>query len=54
MYMEDMLVKSVLVKQHLLDLSEMFKTMRKHKMRLNPGKCVFGVLARKFLGFMVS
>lgn len=28
--------------------------MRKHKIKLNPGKCPFGVLARKFLRFMVT
>jgi len=28
--------------------------LRRYKMKLNPSKCAFGVLSRKFLGFMVS
>ena len=28
--------------------------MDKHKIKLNPDKCVFGVKAKKFLGFMIS
>lgn len=53
-YVDDMLVKSLRTKQHLLDLGETFQTLRKHKMKLNPIKCIFRVSARKFLGFMVS
>ena len=36
------------------DLRETFDTLRSYNIKLNPGKCVFGVSARKFLGFMVS
>ena len=36
------------------DLQETFDTFRVCNMKLNPNKCVFGVTARKFLGFMVS
>ena len=36
------------------DLRETFDTLRSYNMKLNPGKCVFGVTAGKFLGFMVS
>ena len=39
---------------HLEDLKETFNTLRSYNMKLNPGKCVFGVTAGKFLGFMVS
>ena len=28
--------------------------MDKYKIKLNPDKCVFGVKAEKFLGFMIS
>ena len=49
-----MLVKSRREEDHLEDLKETFNTLRSYKMRLNPGKCAFGVTARKFLGFMVS
>ena len=39
---------------HLSDLQETFNTLRSYNMKLNPSKCVFGVTAGKFLGFMVS
>lgn len=53
-YVDDMLVKSLQTEQHLSDLSKTFQTLRKHKMKLNPSKCAFGVLVKKFLAFMVS
>ena len=49
-----MLVKSRREEDHLGDLKETFDTLRSYNMKLNPGKCVFGVTAGKFLGFMVS
>nr|XP_023911584.1 uncharacterized protein LOC112023193 [Quercus suber] len=49
-----MLVKSKEELAHLDDLRETFKTLKQYQMKLNPGKCVFGVASRKFLGFMVS
>ena len=36
------------------DLRETFNTLRSYNMKLNPGKCTFGVTTGKFLGFMVS
>ena len=53
-YVDDMLVKSRIERDHLSDLQETFDTLRSYKMKLNPDKCVFGVTAGKFLGFMVS
>ena len=53
-YVDDMLVKSVCEGNYLSDLQETFDTLRSYNMRLNPSKCVFGVTAGKFLGFMVS
>ena len=53
-YVDDMLVKSVRENNHLSDLQETFNTLRSYNMKLNPSKCVFGVTAWKFLGFMVS
>ena len=49
-----MLVNSVRENDHLSDLQETFNTLRSYNMKLNPSKCIFGVTARKFLGFMVS
>ena len=36
------------------DLRETFDTFRSNNMKLNPGKCTFGVTSGKFLRFMVS
>ena len=49
-----MLVKSVRKNDYLCDLQETFNTLRSYNLKLNPSKCVFGVTAGKFLGFMVS
>ena len=53
-YVDDMLVKNQLENDHLDDLKETFDTFRSYNMKLNPSKCIFGVTAGKFLGFMVS
>ena len=53
-YMDDMLVKSKEESTYLDDLQEMFMTLRRYQMKLNPSKCAFGVVLGKFLGFMVS
>ena len=53
-YVDDMLVKSLRENDHLNDLQETFDTLRSYNMKLNPSKCVCGVTAWKFLGFMVS
>ena len=52
--MDDMLVKNRREEDHLKDLKETFNTLHSYNMKLNPGKCAFGVTAGKFLGFMVS
>ena len=54
LYMDDMLVKSKEESTHLDDLQEMFTTLRRYQMKLNPNKCAFVVELGKFLGFMVS
>ena len=53
-YVDDMLVKNKEELTHLDDLKETFSTLKKYQMKLNPSKCVFGVVSGKFLGFMVS
>ena len=53
-YVDNMLVKSIWEDNHLSDLQETFNTLRSYNMKLNPSKCVFGITARKFLGFTVS
>nr|KYP71650.1 Retrovirus-related Pol polyprotein from transposon 412 family [Cajanus cajan] len=51
---DDMVVKSSSLAEHLADLTEIFSQLRRHNMRLNPEKCTFGVKGGKFLGFMLS
>lgn len=53
-YVDDLIVKSLLTTSHLQDLEECFSTLRKHNMKLNPDKCAFALDAGKFLGFLVS
>ena len=53
-YVDNMLVKSKEELTHLDDLEETFATLKKHQMKLNSSKCVFGVASGKLLGFMVS
>ncbi|KAL0444521.1 UNVERIFIED_CONTAM: Retrovirus-related Pol polyprotein from transposon opus [Sesamum latifolium] len=53
-YVDDMLVKSKQTDQYLVDLVEIFDTLRKFHMKLNPTKCAFGVRSGKFLGYMVT
>ena len=53
-YLDDMMVKSASMVDHVDDLQETFATLREHNMRLNPSKCTFGVTSEKFQGFIVS
>ena len=53
-YVDDTLVKSLREDDHLSDLQETFNILRAYNMKLNLNKCVFGVIAGKFLRFMVS
>ena len=53
-YIDDMLVKSVQAELYVAHLAESFQVLKNYNMKLNPTKCAFGVLAEKFLGFMVN
>ncbi|XP_021756211.1 uncharacterized protein LOC110721383 [Chenopodium quinoa] len=53
-YVDDSIVKRKKYADHITNLAETFVTLRKHKTKLNPKKCVFGVKSGKFLGFIVS
>ncbi|XP_072066859.1 uncharacterized protein [Arachis hypogaea] len=52
-YVDDMVAKTKVGKNHLDDLTEIFGQLRKY-MQLNPEKCAFGVQSGKFLGFMLT
>ena len=53
-YIDDMVVKSKMVSEHLGDLRAIFEILRKYKLRLNASKCSFGMGLSKFLGYMVT
>ena len=53
-YIDDMLVKSIIAELHIAHLSEAFQILRNYNMKLNPAKCAVGVSAEKFLGFIVN
>ena len=53
-YLDDMLIKSKEESAHPNDLKETFTTVRQYQMKLNPSRCAFRVVSRKFLGFSVS
>ena len=53
-YIDDMVVKSKLVSEHLADLTNIFEILMRYKLRLNASKCSFGVGSGKFLGYMVT
>ena len=53
-YIDDMVVKSKIVSEHIRDLANIFKILRGHKLRLNAFKCSFGVGSDKFLSYMVT
>ena len=53
-YIDDMVVKSNLESEHVNNLGNIFKILRRYKLRLNASKCYFGVRSGKFLGYMVS
>ena len=53
-YVDDMVVKSKVVSEHLGDFGDTFNVLRRHKLRLNASKCSFGVGSGKCLGYMVT
>jgi hypothetical protein len=53
-YVDDIVVKSKKTGDLAPDLTEVFAKLRQHGVKLNPKKCVFGVLRGMLLGFVVS
>ena len=53
-YIDDVVVKSKIVSEHVGDLTNIFEILRKYKLHLNASKCLFGVGSEKFLGYMVT
>ena len=53
-YMDDMLVKSIIAELHIAHLAKVFQILKTYNMKLNPAKCAFRVSVEKFLGFVVN
>jgi len=53
-HVDDMVVTSAKTEGHVFDLEELFVTIARYNLKLNPDKCVFGVQAGKFLGFLFT
>ena len=53
-YIDDMIVKSKLVSEHVGDLTNIFEILREHKLLLNASKCSFGMGSGNFWGYMVT
>ena len=53
-YVDNMVVTSKEKEQHVTDLDELFATIAKYNLKLNPEKCVFRVEAGKFLKFLLT
>ena len=53
-YIDDMVVKSKAVEDHLSNLAETVQILREHRLKLNASKCTFGVSSGKFWGYLVT
>ncbi|RDX66999.1 hypothetical protein CR513_54181, partial [Mucuna pruriens] len=53
-YVDDMITKSKMDREHIRDLRKLFERLRKYRLHLNPIKYTFGVKSGKLLGFIVS
>ena len=53
-YVDDIVVKSKWADHLVADLKQSFVKLRANGIKLNPEKCVFGVLRGMLLGFIVS
>jgi hypothetical protein len=53
-YVDDIVVASKSMENHLSDLAETFANMHEARLRLNPEKCIFGIRQGKILCYLVS
>ena len=53
-YIDDMLIKSLKAINHIVHLEETFSVLQRHRMMLNPSKCIFGISSGKFLSLLVT
>ena len=53
-YIDNIVVKSKVVSEHVGDLGDIFQILRRHKLHLNASKSYFGMGSGKFLGYMIT
>ena len=53
-YVDDMIMKSHDRVDHWASLELFFQRIIFFRLRLNPKKCIFGVISGKLLGYMIS
>ncbi|XP_070046657.1 uncharacterized protein [Nicotiana tomentosiformis] len=53
-YVDDVIIKSKKILDHIADLRKFFNRLRKYYLKLNPAKCAFEVPSGKLLGFIIS
>ena len=53
-YVDDMVVTSLEKSKHVSDLEELFTTIAKFGLKLNPEKCIFGVVPMSIFHWMTS
>jgi hypothetical protein len=53
-YIDDVVITTRKEEFLISDLAETFDNLNRYKLKLNPTKCSFGVLAGQLLGFLVS
>ena len=51
-YVDDILIKSLQVEEHIQHLDQAFQIPGKYRMQFNPTKCVFRVVFEEFFRFM--
>jgi len=53
-YLDDIIIVSATLDDHLRHLTEVFKRLRQAKLRINPDKCRFGADQLRYLGHLVT
>lgn len=53
-FMDDILVYSPTLEQHLILLQQVFQTLKEHKLLLKRSKCFFGQQQLEYLGHIIS
>ena len=53
-YIADVVVKSKSADNLIADLEETFANLKRYRWKLNPSKCIFGVLSGIHLGYIIS